>query len=194
MKRYQYTLFAALLLLGAAGCKKDFTDTSLVSSASAANLGLLFSITQDNSGLVTIMPSGEGAVSYDMYYGDSVSNFGTVVPGKSISHKYAEGVYTVKSVAHDLKGGTVNYTQQLTVSFKAPENLKLNITQNGVNISVGATALNETYFRISYGDSTAAKPDPSVLFMEGQTLMHTYPGAGTYIITVIAYSGGAETT
>jgi len=108
MKRYQYTLFAALLLLGAAGCKKDFTDTSLVSSASAANLGLLFSITQDNSGLVTIMPSGEGAVSYDIYYGDSVSNFGTVVPGKSISHKYAEGVYTVKSVAHDLKGGTAN--------------------------------------------------------------------------------------
>ena len=194
MKRYQYTLFAALLLLGAAGCKKDFTDTSLVSSASAANLGLLFSITQDNSGLVTIMPSGEGAVSYDIYYGDSASNFGTVVPGKSISHKYAEGVYTVKSVAHDLKGGTVNFTQQLTVSFKAPENLKLNITQNGVNISVGATALNETYFRIFYGDSTAAKPDPSVLFMEGQTLMHTYPGAGTYIITVIAYSGGAETT
>ena len=195
MKRYQYTLFAALLLLGAAGCKKDFTDTSFVtSSASAANPGLLFSITQDNSGLVTIIPSGEGVVSYDIYYGDSASNFSTVAPGKSTSHKYAEGVYTVKSVAHDLKGGTASFTQQLTVSFKAPENLKLNLTQSGVNISVGATALYETYFRISYGDSTAAKPDPSVLFMEGQTLTHTYPAAGTYVITVIAYSGGAETT
>jgi hypothetical protein len=54
-----------LLLAGlAAGCKKDYNDTSFVSTAgSAAKASAMFTITQDNTGLVTIAPSG---ASYPM--------------------------------------------------------------------------------------------------------------------------------
>jgi hypothetical protein len=195
MKISNYIFCAALLMFAAAGCQKDFTDTSFAASAaSASNVSLMFNITQDNTGLVTIIPSGDGAVSYDIYYGDSTSGFVNVPAGKNTTHRYAEGVYTVKAVAHDLKGGTASFTQQLTVSFKAPENLKANITVNSLTVSVSATALYETYFRVFYGDSTAAAPVPSVSFLEGQTVTHNYASAGTYIVTVVAYSGGAETT
>ena len=149
MKISNYIFCAALLMFAAAGCQKDFTDTSFASSgASASNVSLMFNITQDNTGLVTITPSGDGAVSYDIYYGDSTSGFVNVPAGKNTIHRYAEGVYTVKAVAHDLKGGTASFSQQLTVSFKAPENLKANITVNSLTVSVSATALYETYFRV----------------------------------------------
>jgi hypothetical protein len=196
MKLSKYIFCFALLAIAAAGCKKDpSNDISFASSAaSAGNLAMMFDITQDNTGLVTITPSGTGASSYDIYYGDTSTNFVTVAPGKNTRHNYAEGVYTVKMVAHDLKGGTTSSTQQLTVSFRAPQNLKANITLNGLTVSVGATALYETNFRVSYGDSTAANPVHSVLFLEGQTVMHTYSNAGTYVVTVTALSGGTETT
>jgi hypothetical protein len=194
MKISKYICCIALLALAAAGCKKEFTDTSFISTAaSASNLALMFDITQDNTGLVTITPSGNGAVSYDIYYGDSTAAFVNVMPGKNTRHNYAEGVYTVKMVAHDLRGGTASFTQQLTVAFRAPENLKVKIALNSLTVSVSATALYETYFRVFYGDSTAAAPVPSVSFLEGQTVTHSYGGAGTYIVTVVAYSGGAET-
>jgi hypothetical protein len=196
MKLSKYILCITLLAVGAAGCvKQKFNDVSFATSASAAgNLGMMFEITQDNTGLVTITPGGTGASSYDILYGDTSTTSVNVMPGKNTSHHYAEGTYTVKMTAHDLKGGTTTFSQPLTVSFRAPENLKANITLNGLTVSVSATALYETNFRVSYGDSTAAKPVHSDLFLEGQTVTHAYASAGTYIVTVIALSGGTETT
>ena len=194
MKLSKYIFCIALLALAAAGCQKDFTNTSFAATAaSATNVSLMFDITQDNTGLVTITPSGDGAISYDIYYGDSTSSFANVSAGKSTTHRYAEGVYTVKAVAHDIKGGTASFTQHLTVSFQAPENFNAHLTVHSLTVSVTATALYETYFRVFYGDSTAATPVPSVAFLEGQTVTHNYANAGTYIVTVVAYSGGAET-
>ena len=196
MKLLKYILCFALLAVAVAGCmKQKFNDTSFASTAaSAGNLGMMFEITQDNTGLVTITPSGTGAASYDVYYGDTSTSFVNVMPGKNTTHNYAEGVYTVKMIAHDLKGGTTALSQPLTVSFRAPENLKASIALNGLTVGVGATALYETNFRVSYGDSTATSPVHSVLFLEGQTVTHTYANAGIYIVTVVALSGGTETT
>jgi len=196
MKLSKYILCFALLAAAVAGCmKQKFNDISFASTASAAgNLAMMFEITQDNTGLVTITPSGTGVSYYEISYGDTSTSSVNVMPGKNARHNYAEGVYTVKMVAHDLKGGTASLSQPLTVAFRAPENLKANITLNGLTVSVGATALYETNFRVSYGDSTAAAPVPSVLFLEGQTVTHTYTNAGTYIVTIVALSGGTETT
>jgi PKD domain len=196
MKLSRYILCSTLLAIGAAGCvKQKFNDISFATSAaSPTNLGMMFEITQDNKGLVTITPSGAGASSYDVLYGDTTATAVNVMPGKNTRHNYAEGTYTVKLTAHDLKGGTSTFSQPLTVSFKPPENLKANITLNGLTVSVSATALFETNFRVSYGDSTAAIPVHSDLFLEGQTVTHTYANAGTYVVTVTALSGGTETT
>ena len=196
MNRSKY-IFGLLLLFGMmAGCKKEINDdTSFVESGKAPDqLSALFEITQDNTGLVTITPNGAGAVSYDVYYGDNASTFVKVDAGKSTTHKYAEGVYTVKLVGRAVNGKTAEATKQLTVSFRAPENLDFTVTKdpvNGYKVSVTAKALYETNFKVYFGDVPNEVP---VTFLEGDVVNHTYAAVGTYQIKVVAFSGGAATT
>lgn len=196
MKLSKYFTPLVILLCIAAGCKKDqqFNDTSLLSSiSSAGNLSVMFDITHDNTGIVTITPNGNGAVSYDVYYGDSDPTPARVGAGSNIQHTYKEGTYQVKLVAHDLKGGTTTLTQSLTVSFLQPQNLDVNVTITNLTATVTATATYATLFKISFGDSTATTPIPSTFTLGGAATPHTYKTAGTYTITVVALSGGSET-
>ncbi|KAA9037605.1 hypothetical protein FW778_16045 [Ginsengibacter hankyongi] len=196
MKRYKIISFLILMIVFSVSCKKDvFNDTSFVkNAASSSKLSVMFDITHDNTGLVTITPNGEGAVSYDIYYGDATAGFLSVAAGKNTQHIYVEGDYTVKVVAHDIKGGTATFTQQLTVAFQAPENLKVNVAINSVAVTVSATALYETLFKVYWGDSSNINPVPFTSFLEGQTVTHTYTTAGTFIVKVVALSGGAATS
>jgi len=196
MNAIKYVFGFSLFFLILVGCKKDFSnDTSFLSSAKKAEkLSVLFDITQDNKGLVTITPNGEGAITYDVYYGDSATNHTQILAGKNIQHTYAEGVYAVKIIAANIIGQQTTITQQLTVSFKAPENLKVIVTPNVLTVSVSASALYQTFFKVYYGDSSTATPVPFTAFLQGQTVSHTYAAAGTYIIKVVALSGGAATT
>jgi uncharacterized membrane protein (Fun14 family) len=193
IKRFLGIVFVLAVI---AGCKKDtFSDTSFINGISTpAKLSVMFDITQDNSGLVTIYPNGEGISSYDVYYGDGVTTPATVAAGKNIQHTYAEGVYTVKVVAHNVSGKTAETTQALTVSFRAPENVKATITTNGLAVTVSASASYETLFKVYYGDSLTVVPLHFQSVLEGKSLTHTYPAAGTYTIRVVALSGGAATT
>ena len=196
MKVVKYLLSITLLLAVIAACKKEeYDDTSFLNGASdPAKLSVLFNITQDNTGLVTIYPSGEGATSYDVYYGDDTQNYVKVASGGNTQHTYKEGVYQVKIVGHGINGKTTEMTEALTVSFKEPENLKTNITATGLTVNVGATADYETMFHVYYGDETATVPEPYDSFLETQTATHTYAAAGTYVIRVVALSGGVATT
>ena len=196
MNTIKYFFSIALVLSVMLGCKKDsFTDTSFTTTAAKpAKLSLLFDITQDNTGLVTITPNGEGAISYDVVYGDATTTPVSFAAGKNTSHVYAEGVYTVKVTARDINGNTVTATQQLTVSFRAPEKLVVTADLDATNkfkLNVSATALYETMFKVYYGDVANEVP---VTFLEGATVSHTYLTTGTFIVRVIAYSGGAATT
>ena len=69
--KFIYSAFLTIALFGS--CQKIKTDDiSFVDAAAApTNLSVLFSITQDNTGLVSITPNGEGAIFYDVYYGDA---------------------------------------------------------------------------------------------------------------------------
>jgi hypothetical protein len=196
MNTLKYIFSISLLFCIAAGCKKElFNDTSFATNAKeAANLSVLFDITQDNTGLVTITPNGEGAVTYDIYYGDATATPVNIAAGKKSSHVYKEGVYTVKVVGYNIAGKTTEATQQLTVSFKAPQDLKVTVTKNALTVGVAATALYETLFKVYYGDSSTSNPVPFTAFLEGQAVTHTYASAGTYILKVVALSGGAATT
>ena len=196
MKILKYFTPFIILALIAIGCKKDqFGDLSFVSSAStASNASVMFNITHDNTGIVTITPSGAAASSYDITYGDATANPVTVQAGQSTTHTYAEGNYSVKVVSHDLKGGTATVTQPLVVSFNAPQNLKVKVSTTALNLSLSATAQYATLFNVYFGDSTNVTPVPFKSFLPGQTITHAYPNAGTYIVKVIALSGGSETT
>ena len=196
MNTFKYIFTLSFLCLLITGCKKDFFgDTSLANSATkAAKLSVLFDITHDNTGIVTITPNGEGAIAYSVFYGDATTTPVKLDAGKSTTHTYPEGVYPVKIIGYNITGQATEITQQLTVSFKAPENLKVTVTSNILTVNVAATAQYETLFKVYYGDSATTVPVPFTPFLEGQTVNHTYASAGTYIIKVVALSGGAATT
>ena len=196
MKAIKYFYSALLMLVVLAACKKPNTDdVSFVDAAAApAKLSVMFDITQDNTGLVTITPNGEGAIYYDVYYGDATTAPANLSAGKNTTHIYAEGVYNVKIIAHAVNGKTTELIQKLTVSFRAPENLAVNVAIDGANnfkVNVSATALYETFFKVFWGD---VANEPGQSFLEGQTASHVYAAVGTYTVKVVAYSGGVATT
>ena len=197
MKSIKNILSIALVLLVFAGCEKDtFNDLSFLETASApANLDPFFNITQDNTGLVTITPNGEGATAYDIYYGHGPATAVRVVPGASVTHVYPEGVYSVRSVAYGISGKISETTKQLTVSFRAPEDVQVTAAIDAGNkfkVNVSATARYETLFKVKYGDGGVN--EVPVSFLEGETKSHIYATPGTYTVTVTALSGGAATT
>lgn len=196
MNTLKYIFSAALLLIVLAGCKKmNNDDISFINgAASPAKLSAMFDITQDNTGLVTITPNGEGAETYDIYFGDGTVAGTRVAAGKNVKHTYAEGVYNVRIVAKNIIGKTTEAIQKLTVSFKAPENLEVTAgvdVANNFKVNVSAKADYETLFKVYFGDVSNEIP---VSFLEGETISHIYPATGTYTVKVVALSGGSATT
>ena len=196
MKLFKYLFSLSFLLVLAGSCKKEVNDDiSFVAAGNAPEaLSVLFQITQDNSGLVTITPNGAGGIFYDVFFGDGTAASVKVDAGKNTTHIYREGVYTVKLIAHSVNGKTTEITKQLTVSFRAPENLMVTVAidpANNFKVNVSATALYETFFNVYFGDVPNEVPQP---FLEGQTISHIYNAVGTYTVRVVALSGGAATT
>ncbi len=196
MKIIKYFFSACCLLLVINSCTKSINDDlSFVDAAAAPDkLSVMFDITQDNTGLVTITPNGQGAVYYDVYYGDATTTPVNLAAGKNTTHVYAEGLYNVKIVGHAVNGKTTELIQKLTVSFRAPENLVVTWAIDAVNnfkVNLSATALYETAFKVFWGD---VANEPGQPFLEGQNVNHVYPSVGTYTLRVVAYSGGAATT
>jgi hypothetical protein len=116
MKILKYTLsflFAAFL----AACATNDDIFEVVANISApSNINAVFSISQDNSGLVSITPSGDGATSFDVFFGDSSGEHETVTVGETLSRIYGEGNYDVRIVGKSLGGETAEAIQPLVVS------------------------------------------------------------------------------
>lgn len=197
MRTIKNILGLVMLLAIVTSCEKEnFGDITFLESAKApSNLNPFFNITQDNTGLVTITPNGDGAIAYDIYFGHGSANPTRVAAGQSVTHVYPEGVYNVKSVAFGVSGKITEYTKQLTVSFRAPEEVQLTAAidpNNKFKVNVSATAKYETLFKVTYGDG--GPNETPVSFLEGETVNHTYATPGTYTVTLTALSGGAATT
>lgn len=195
MKIFKYILSTLFLLSVITGCKKEaFDDTSFLKTDSAPDsISAQFDIMQDNSGMVTIIPTGQGAVIYDIFFGDTTKASVKLDAGKNTRHTYPEGVYNVKLIAYSITGKTTEVTKQLTVSFKAPEKLQVTAVIDAANtykVNVSATALNETSFKAYFGDVPNEIPTS---FLEGATISHTYTKIGNYTIRVVALSGGTAT-
>jgi len=165
----------------------------VASISEPANISALVSITQDNTGLVTITPTGEGVVSFHVDYGDGSDISESFNPGNSTQHTYTEGSYEAVITGTALDGSTAQGTVTVVVSFIAPENLVVDIVSSSgsYNILVSATADYATSFEVLFGDELN---DDATAMQLGEQLSHTYEGAGTYNVTVTALSGGAATT
>ena len=196
MKTLKYLLSGLILISTFSGCKKEINDdvSFVETTATSAKLGAMFTITQDNTGLVTITPNGEGVASFEISYGHGTAGPVKVLPGGSTSKVYPEGVYDVKITGTNVAGVSTTVTQKLTVTFKAPENLEVTAVIDPANkykVNVSAKALYETFFQVYFGDVANEVPTN---FLEGQTISKTYAKTGSYTVRVVALSGGAATT
>ena len=185
-----------ILIATFSGCKKEINDdvSFVQTAATSAKLGAMFTITQDNTGLVTITPTGEGVASFEIAYGHGTAGPVKVLPGGSTSKVYPEGVYDVKITGTNVAGVSTTVTQKLTVTFRAPENLEVTAVIDPANkykVNVSAKALYETFFQVYFGDVANEVPTN---FLEGQTISKTYARTGSYTVRVVALSGGAATT
>jgi hypothetical protein len=196
MKTLKYILSCLILIATFSGCKKEINDdvSFVQTAATSAKLGAMFTITQDNTGLVTITPTGEGVASFEIAYGHGTAGPVKVLPGGSTSKVYPEGVYDVKITGTNVAGVSTTVTQKLTVTFRAPENLEVTAVIDPANkykVNVSAKALYETFFQVYFGDVANEVPTN---FLEGQTISKTYARTGSYTVRVVALSGGAATT
>jgi hypothetical protein len=190
-----YKLFCSIfVLLLFVGCEDDFSDTTdFANVAPPSNISASFEVTQDNTGLVTITPSGEASISFVVDYGDGSEVSPSIKNGGNVQHTYKEGSYTVKVTATGLNGLTATGEVPLTVSFKAPENLVLTIANDEVKskkVNVTLTADFATMYEYYPGVDGV---DP-VTANIGESLSYQYAEAGIYTVRVVAKGAAIETT
>jgi hypothetical protein len=196
MKKVTIIFSFAALLFGTAGCEKKEgidDDLSFLNSATTANNGKIFDISNDNSGNVKITPTGQGASSYTVKYGHGTGAGASavVMPGNSTTHSYPEGSYTVTIVSKSVGGQESTATYPLQLTYRAPENLTVTTTQDVHLLKVKATALYAASYLVYYGDVANETGTP---LATGAEVSHTYSAAGTYNVKVVALSGGAAKT
>jgi hypothetical protein len=189
-------IFFMILLVATISCKKEIDNLKEIDKVTApTNVSAVFDITQDNTGTVTIMPTAEGVTAYKIKFGDVADEVATEYSvNEEIIHVYAEGTYNVEITGVGLSGLTSSVTKELNVTFKAPEDLVVTITQDELNpavVSVIATATYATIMDIYFGDVAGEEP---VHALPEEEVTHTYAEAGDYIIRVVAKSAGTATT
>jgi len=197
MKKFKYLLNIFLASILVFACVEeienniDFVDTIDVPT----NISAMISITQDNTGVVTITPTGEGVVSYSVDFGDGSNESESINPGNSVVHTYPEGTYEATIIAVGLNGEVTETVVSVVVSYSAPENLVVvinNVPGNPFDINVSATADLAASFEVYFGDQGPEEaPTPLQI---GEPLTYTYSAVGEYSVTVVALSGGAATT
>lgn len=193
MKTVKYIFSLCLMALVIYSCVKDDSNTDFVDTAVApTNVLALMEVTQDNTGLVTITPTAEGATGFNIFYGDGTVNPADLSQGENTTHIYAEGTFSVVVVAVGPTGLETEITQDLVVSFNPPENLVVTV-ENDVAISkqvnVTASADNAVSYSVDFGDGSDL-----IVGNIGESVSHIYANAGLYTITVVAMGAAIETT
>ncbi|TRO67521.1 hypothetical protein [Christiangramia sabulilitoris] len=191
MKIFKFLAMLTISVLFFTGCEdEEITNYAFQEISAPTNVSAIFDVSQDDTGTVTITPSGEGAQVFQVDLGNGET--AELAAGESVTTAYAEGEYMVKIVAVGSTGLTSEYNQMLNISFKAPENLEIIIDQPASNpklITVSATADNATVFDVYFGDVDDEEPTQ---LMPGESVQHTY-APGVYEITVVARGAGAAT-
>ncbi|WP_405294275.1 hypothetical protein [Algibacter sp. Ld11] len=194
MKFIKYAFSLCLFTLIAISCADDDNIDFVENITAPTNVSAAVSVTQDNTGVVTITPLAEGAVSYNVNYGDGSEEETGITPGNGAEHIYEEGTYEALITAVSVNGLTTTVTQSIVVSFKAPENLVVTIENDAAiskQVNLSAMADFATMYEVYFGEST--DETPMVLNLE-ETISYQYAEAGTYTIKVIAKSAAIETT
>ena len=184
------------MLILAVACTDNLRDLSFVENVAApANVSASFTILQDNTGTVSIAPSAEGAVNFDIYFGDATVDPVNINQGSTVEHIYGENTFTVKVVAFNMNGDATEVSEELVVSFQAPQNLVVTL-ENDVAISkqvnIKATADFAAMYEFYSGEDGVTQPVISGNI--GNSVSYQYAEPGTYTVKVVAKGGAIETT
>ncbi|MDO6759677.1 PKD domain-containing protein [Tamlana sp. 2_MG-2023] len=193
MKITKYIFKICLLALMVMGCSEDDNLDYIDNIVAPTNVSAAVSVTQDNTGLVTIIPLGEGVVNYIVNYGDGTVDSDPIDPGKNTQHVYEEGVYDAKITAIGLSGLKTTVTQNITVSFKAPENLIATIENDPAiskQVNVEVSADHAISYEVHFGEPGHDNPVAGNI---GETVSYQYQNAGNYTIRIVAMSAAVET-
>jgi len=194
MKTLKNIFRFSLVLLFLVGCE-DEDHLDFVQELSApTNVSASIRMVADNTGLTYITPLAEGAVSYTVDYGDGSGVSESISIGKTTEHIYAEGNYEATITAFSLDGKETSVSQDVLVSFNAPENLVVTIENDGAvskQVNITATADWAMSYDVYFGEDDEDTP---ISVNIGETVSYTYQEAGTYTIKVVAMSAAIETT
>ena len=174
-------------------CKEDFLEETDFGIVAPSNVNATFNITQDNTGLVTITPTAVGAIKFDVDFGDGSEIATGIAAGKHVKHTFTEATHSIGITAIGLGNLKTAASVELMVSFKAPQNLVVAMTNSTTvsrQVDVVATADYATTFDVSPGVDGAENVSANI----GETASYKYDAAGTYTITVTAKGGAIETT
>ncbi|MBP4137715.1 hypothetical protein [Flavobacterium geliluteum] len=193
MKKIHFiiSLFVLAMLMA---CSNDSSDIDLEGIEGPANISALTTVTQDNSGKVTFLPKGEGVTQYKINFGDGSPQSDYFAAGGTVTHTYKEGIYQAKIMAMGITGKVTEVTQEVMVSFKAPQNLVVVITNDlsvSKKITVKATADFAMFYDVYFGE--AGKPEP-ITANNGESVSYTYQQPGVYSIRVVSKSAAIQTT
>ncbi len=192
MKHFKKIWTSILIILVIISCTDDRDLNFLENVAIPTNLGATYSITQDNTGLVTITPFGDGANTFEIDLGDGSPSV-TINSGESTEHTYAEATYNVKVTGFNAVGDSAEVTQQLIVSFLAPQNLVV-VIENDAAISKQVNVTANADFAAMYDFYSGETGSTVVSANIGDGISYQYTDAGTYSVRVVAKGGAIETT
>ena len=171
-------------------CEKEFINPDFETNLTApTEVGAMFNISNDNSGIVVITPQSQGGLKHEVRFGDGSTEKATLDLGESVSHVFAEGNYDVEITSIGYNDLSTTDKVPLIVSFRKPENLEVTLTNDtGVSrkVNVVATADYATNFDVYFGDSDT--PESGNI---GATVSKILDSAGVINIRVVANSGGA---
>ena len=176
-------------------CDDDEVSFALQDVSAPTNLDAIFDIAQDDSGSVSVTPTGIGASTFEIYFGDEENETPTeAAPGETVTNVYAEGEYTLRVVGVGATGLTSELSRIVVISFTPPSDLAFDVVISEANpfeITVNPTAEDATVFDILYGDEEDGAAPETI--MSSETATHVYDEAGDYVVTVVARGAGVNT-
>ena len=194
MKHIKTIYKAFIILIFISACTEDENLDFLENIAPPTNVEAIFKITQDNTGLVTVIPTAEGTVSFDIHFGDTTLEPAKLEQGTSVDHIYAEGSYEVAVIAYNSIGKTTEILLPLVVSFQAPQNLVVTLENDAAvskQLNITATAEFATTYEFYSGEASVTQP--AAIANIGDVLNYQYAEAGIYDVKVIAKGGAIAT-
>ena len=195
MKQIKNWLVVFLTIGVVVACNQDDEVSYALQEISApTNLNAVFDIAQDDSGEVSVTPTGEGASVFQVYFGDVEGESATeAAPGETLTHVYGEGEFTLRIVGVGATGLTSELSRVVTISFAAPTNLEIGaaISQTDpFEVSVTPTAEGATVYDVFFGD---VENEEATTIMNGETATHIYTEVGEYTVRVVARGAGTAT-